>query len=172
MPGRRSSDEADRPAVRRAAGAGDFAEARRLFREYSESLDFSLRFQAFEEELGALERLYAPPANCLLLASCGGAIAGCVALRAFAPGICEMKRLFVLPAFRGRRLGRLLTEAIIAEARSAGYATMRLDTVPSMAAAVALYRSLGFAEIAAYYHNPIPGAMYMELDLRERRPLR
>jgi putative acetyltransferase len=109
---------------------------------------------------------YAPPGGRLLLAQCGGEWAGCVALHRLAPDICEMKRLYVRPPFRGKRLGFALVEQLMAEARRMGYRSMRLDTVaPVMKEAVKMYRRFGFREIAPYCDNPIQGAMYMELDL-------
>jgi len=148
-----------------ACGARRWSEVRALFQEYSDSLDFDLRFQDFEQELANVERIYSPPDGLLLLAELDGQTAGCVALRRSSGDTCEMKRLYLRPAFHGRGVGRLLAEAIIGEARRVGYRTMRLDTVPSMVAALSLYRSLGFVEIPAYYANPIPGALYLELTL-------
>ncbi|HVI09761.1 MAG TPA: GNAT family N-acetyltransferase [Candidatus Binatia bacterium] len=140
--------------------------ARELFVEYAKSLGFSLCFQNFDQELATLPGDYAPPAGRLLLVEHEGRLAGCVALRPKEPGICEMKRLFLRPEFRGKGLGRVIAERIIAEARAIGYRKMRLDTVePVMKDAVAMYRRLGFKEIAAYCENPMDGVLYMELDL-------
>ena len=140
-----------------------------LFREYERSLDVDLCFQGFEQELAGLPGAYAPPAGRLLLAIADGRPAGCGALRPFGEGISEMKRLYVRPWFRGRQVGRRLATALIGEARTIGYACMRLDTLPSMKEAIALYRALGFVETAPYTLNPIPGALFMELDLRIKR---
>jgi putative acetyltransferase len=142
------------------------AQVRELFLEYAQSLGFSLCFQGFDQELAGLPGDYAPPDGRLLLAEYQGQLAGCVALHKLQAGICEMKRLYVRPAFRGQGLGRLLAERIVNEARTIGYVRLCLDTVaPVMQNAVALYRLLGFHEIAPYRANPIPGALYMELDL-------
>jgi len=142
------------------------AQARELFQEYAQSLGFSLCFQNFDKELAGLPGDYSPPEGRLLLAECEGQLAGCVALHALKPGICEMKRLYLRPQFRGHGLGRALAQRIIAEARQVGYQRMRLDTVePVMKDAVAMYRKLGFEEIAPYCANPIVGALYLELQL-------
>ena len=142
------------------------AQARELFLEYAQSLGFSLCFQNFDKELAGLPGDYAPPKGRLLLAEYEGQLAGCVALHALEPDVCEMKRLYLRPQFRGRGLGRVLAERIIAEARQIGYRRMRLDTVePVMNDAVAMYRKLGFKDIAPYCANPIAGALYMELEL-------
>jgi putative acetyltransferase len=142
------------------------ARARELFLEYAQSLGFSLCFQGFDKELAGLPGDYAPPEGRLLLTEYDGRLAGCVALHSLEPGICEMKRLYLRPEFRGKGLGRALAERIIAEARLIGYRRMRLDTVePVMRDAVAMYRKLGFREVAPYRTNPIAGAMYMELEL-------
>jgi putative acetyltransferase len=139
--------------------------ARTLFREYQQSLGVDLCFQNFEQELASLPGDYAPPSGRLLLARSGLEVAGCVALRKIGEGLCEMKRLYVRDAFRGQGLGRKLAEAILAEARRIGYRKMRLDTLPSMRAAIPLYRSLGFSEIAPYTVNPVEGALFVEKEL-------
>jgi ribosomal protein S18 acetylase RimI-like enzyme len=155
-----------------AAASPDLDAIRQLFREYEAEIGVDLCFQGFEEELANLPGGYAPPHGRLLLARSPGELLGCVALRPLknADGICEMKRLFVRPAFRRSGIGRDLVERIISEARSAGYRAMRLDTLASMTKAQQLYRRLGFREIPAYYPNPLPGVTYMELDLTEERP--
>lgn len=149
-----------------AASAAQITQARELFLEYAQSLGFSLCFQSFDQELAGLPGDYAPPDGRLLLAHYNGELAGCVALHRLEPKICEMKRLYLRSQFRGKGVGRALAETIIGEARGIGYERMRLDTVePVMKDAVAMYRRLGFKEIAPYRTNPIEGAMYMELRL-------
>jgi putative acetyltransferase len=138
---------------------------RALFEEYAEALGVDLGFQDFERELAELPGDYVPPGGRLLLAL-DPEPAGCVALRPFEPGVCEMKRLYVRPAYRGSGFGRLLAEQIVAAGRDAGYERMRLDTLPTMAAARALYESLGFVEIEPYRPNPVHGTTYFELALR------
>jgi ribosomal protein S18 acetylase RimI-like enzyme len=151
--------------IRQAHEGEALAAARQLFEEYAASLDISLCFQGFDEELSSLPGAYAPPRGRLLLASRGKESAGCVALRPLEPEICEMKRLYVRPAYRSDGVGRLLAERVIHEAAMAGYRRMRLDTLPTMEAALALYRRLGFREIAPYTANPVKGAVFLELQL-------
>src|ERR1700683_1424905 len=152
--------------VVQAKSPAQIVQARELFLEYAQSLGFSLCFQGFDKELAELPGDYAPPEGRLLLAEYEGRLASCVALHKLDSGVCEMKRLYLRPEFRGRGLGRVLAERIIAEARQIGYRRMRLDTVePVMKDAVAMYRKLGFKEIAPYGANPIAGALYMELEL-------
>jgi len=143
----------------------DLEIARGFFETYAASLDFDLDFQGFEEELSSLPGQYAPPAGRLLISTYGDAPAGCIALRKLENSICEMKRLYVKPQFRGLGIGRALAEAIIEEAKEIGYHYMRLDTVPSMERARSLYASLGFKKIGAYRYNPIQGTEFMELAL-------
>src|SRR5205823_8960547 len=146
-----------------ASSAEEIEAARTLFKEYGASLGFSLCFQNFDQELATLPGTYAPPQGRLLLAldgwsSLNGArqYAGCAALHPLEADICEMKRLFVRPEFRGRGLGKVLIEKIIAAAREIGYRRMRLDTVPGvMDAAIKTYRTIGFREITPYTHNPV-----------------
>jgi putative acetyltransferase len=149
-----------------AESPNQIAVVRELFLEYAQSLGFSLCFQNFDQELANLPGDYAPPEGCLLLAMQDGQPAGCVALHKLDDEYCEMKRLYVRSQFRGHGLGLTLAERVIADARQIGYKYLRLDTVePVMRAAVAMYRRLGFREIAPYRPNPIEGALYMELQL-------
>lgn len=143
----------------------EFEIIRELLVEYADSLGFDLDFQNFNKELADLPGEYSTPRGCILLAEYKNQLAGCIALRPRSDQICEMKRLYVRPQFRGIGIGRALAEAIIEKARKIGYTCMRLDTVPSMKAARALYMSLGFEEIGPYIYNPIEGAVFMELKL-------
>jgi putative acetyltransferase len=153
-------------SLSQAESQGQIAQVREFFLEYAQSLGFSLCFQNFDRELAELPGDYCPPHGRLLLAEFAGELAGCVALHKLEAGICEMKRLYVRPSFRGKNLGRALAETIIAEARQIRYHRMRLDTVgPVMKDAVGLYRKLGFREIAPYRPNPMDGTLYMELHL-------
>jgi GNAT superfamily N-acetyltransferase len=162
---------ADAPEIRliRADAPTWLEPAREILREYAASLAVDLCFQNFDAELAALPGDYAAPSGQLLLAYVGDALAGCGAMRALADvdyaNACEMKRLFVRPAFRRFGLGRALAEALLDEARRAGYSVMLLDTLDDMESARELYATLGFAEIAPYYYNPIPGAHYLKAEL-------
>jgi putative acetyltransferase len=140
--------------------------ARGLFEEYAAELGHDLEFQHFSQELESLPGAYVPPRGRLLLATHDDAPAGCVALREQDATTCEMKRMYVRPDFRRQGIGRRLAVEIIAAARRIGYQRMRLDTLRPMSIPRALYRSLGFREVPAYYENPIPGAVFLELDLR------
>jgi ribosomal protein S18 acetylase RimI-like enzyme len=147
-------------------GGPELEEIRALFLEYARSLDFSLCFQNFDDELRQLPGDYAPPDGRILLCRVDGQTAGCIAVKSLGGGICEMKRLFVRPAFRGRKIGSLLASKLIKEAKEIGYRAMRLDTIAvTMKPAIELYRSLGFREIPPYCDNPIPNAVYFELTL-------
>ena len=153
-------------ALSQAESPAQIDQARELFLEYAKTLNFSLCFQSFDKELAGLPGDYAPPEGRLLLAEYEGQLAGCVALHKLEAHTCEMKRLYLRPAFRGKGFGRAIAERIIAEARQIGYRRMRLDTVaPVMKDAVAMYRKFGFKEIAPYRTNPNPGTLYMELEL-------
>ncbi len=153
-------------SIRRADPTDDLDTVRRLFREYVDRLDFNLDFQDVEEELEALPGPYAAPEGAILLATVDDGAVGVVAVQPLdEDGVCEMKRLYVSPDYRTRGIGRALGEAILDTARALEYDTMRLDTVASMEAARALYRSLGFRERSAYYHNPLDDVVYMERSL-------
>jgi len=151
--------------IRQAATPVQIESARTLFGEYAAALGFDLGFQDFDKELAGLPGDYAPPSGRLFLTYADDALAGCVALHPMGEGICEMKRMYVRPAFRGLGLGRKMAEKCIEEARAIGYRSMRLDTIATMTEAIVLYRSLGFSEITPYRFNPVPGAIYMELGL-------
>ena len=153
--------------IRRATTTADINATRTLFRRYAEELGIDLCFQGFQEELDTLPGPYAAPDGTILLAETDAhAPVGCVALKPLeAPEICEMKRLYVAPDYRGHGLGRRLAERILEAAHIRNYTTMRLDTLDSLHAALALYRDLGFEEITAYYTNPLPNVIYMEKEL-------
>ena len=142
----------------------DRATVEALFREYVGSLTEDISFQNVDNELAGLPGKYARPGGVVLIAWDGTDAAGAVAYRMVEPGVCEMKRLYVRPAFRGRGLARALANELIEAARARGYRTMLLDTLASMGAARALYRDLGFVPVAPYYENPLPGVAYMALD--------
>jgi len=161
-----STSSVTKTELHQAESPAQIAAIRELFLEYAKSLSFNLCFQSFDQELASLPGDYAPPDGRLLLATQQGSPRGCVALHKLADGICEMKRLYVRPQFRGKGFGKILAERVIADAREIGYQKLRLDTVESdMGTAIAMYRKLGFREIAPYRANPIEGALYMELEL-------
>lgn len=149
------------PATSRAA----IAVVRALILEYRHSLGVDLAFQHFDDEVASLGTVYGPPGGALLLAALDDVPAGCVGVRAFSAGCCEMKRLYVTPAARGHGLGRQLAHAAMAEARALGYRVMRLDTLPMMHDAQALYMTLGFHDIPPYRHSPVAGTRYLEASL-------
>ena len=150
-----------------AESTAQVADARKLFIEYSDWLGLDLCFQNFEKELAELPGAYAPPDGRLFLALSENELAGCVCLRKIGDGVCEMKRLYVRPEFRGLGIGKLMAARLIEEARALSYERMRLDTLPAqMGEAIRMYRSLGFFEIEPYYHNPVAGALFMELRLK------
>jgi len=151
---------------RQAADASDLDEIRRLFMEYAGSLDIDLEFQKFDEELGSLPGKYAPPDGRLILALVDGKPAGCIALRKISGDICEMKRLYVRDDYKGLGLGKRLVSLILEEARKQAYSRIRLDTLSTMEAALALYDSFGFYDIEPYIYNPIAGARYLERELK------
>ena len=148
-----------------ARTAAHYQYAHNLFVQYADSLGFDLEFQGFSRELATLPGDYTPPPGCILLAELSGNYVGCVALRPWENKICEMKRLFVIPEYRRRNVGRTLTCAVIDRAREMGYEKMRLDTIESMKAAKRLYHTLDFRTIQAYCYNPLENPSYMELDL-------
>ena len=146
----------------------EIAQAKALIIEYAEALGIDLSFPAFDGEIASFPGAYSSPNGVVLLASIVVALAGCVCVRGLSEDrVCEMKRLYVRPAFRGRAIGRRLAEAAIQAARDLGYGVMRLDTLGGMAEAISLYRSLGFCSIGSYYPNPIPDVEYFELTLTD-----
>lgn len=151
--------------IRSASSDADFAQARALFEEYAAGLGIDLCFQGFSQELDTLSRMYGPPRGALLLAEMEGRPAGCAAVRPLEDSTCELKRVYVRPAFRGAGLGRRLTESALQAAREMGYTRVRLDTLPQMDAAQHLYENLGFRDIPAYYGEPMAGQRFMEAVL-------
>ena len=154
--------------IAEAVTTADYAAGRAMFEEYARAIDVDLRFQDFAAELDRLSVMYAPPAGALLLARAGQEVAGCVGLRKLRDDICEMKRLYVTPSFRGRHLGRRMAEDIVQRARELGYRTLVLDTLGTMEAAQSLYLSMGFKPATSYYVNPLPNVKYFSLDLQQR----
>lgn len=149
-----------------AAAGDDFVAVRQLLQEYVESRPNDPALVDFPSEFAALEQHYGAPHGQMLLAHQDGVPAGCVAFHPLEEGVCEMKRLYVSPQFRGRGIGRGLVMTLLIEAEKAGYGKMRLDSIPSMKAAQELYTSMGFYEIPDYRNNPNPGTRYYELNLR------
>jgi ribosomal protein S18 acetylase RimI-like enzyme len=152
-----------------AVNSADYAVGRALFEEYARAIDVDLCFQDFAAELDRLSVMYAPPAGALLLARSGSEVAGCVGLRKLRDDICEMKRLYVRPTFRGRHVGRRMAEEIVRRARELHYRTLVLDTLGTMEAAQGLYVSMGFTPATSYYVNPLPNVKYYSLDLQRHR---
>jgi ribosomal protein S18 acetylase RimI-like enzyme len=151
--------------IRDALFPDDLPVVRGLFEEYAAGLGIDLGFQGFAEELAGLPGRYARPAGGVWLAEMDGTVAGCVALRPLTGDRAEVKRLYVRPAFRGTGVGRALAEHVLQAAAGMGYRRVCLDTMPSMAGAIALYRSLGFTEVEPYCHNPVPGALFLGREL-------
>jgi len=158
-------ESAPNPVIRSVASPDDIVIVRALFQEYARELAVDLCFQGFAAECASLPGAYAPPRGRLLLAEVDGQDVGCVALRRLDGSTAEMKRLYVRPAWRATGLGRRLATTVIAEAAALGYQRLRLDTLPSMRAAIAMYRALGFREIDPYYPNPVAGALFLERAL-------
>ena len=148
-----------------ATSAEDYTAGRTLIGEYAAALGVDLCFQNFSEEIANLPKSYGPPHGCLLLARINGEKVGCVAVRRQGAAVCEMKRLYVKPQYRGAGLGRRLAESAIGHAQHLGYIRMVLDTLPSMTEARSLYRSFGFEEVEAYYRNPLGGVRYLAREL-------
>ena len=146
--------------------AEDWRQARQLIEEYAASLNLDLSFQNFAHELEHLTSEYAPPTGAFLLAEENDVYVGCIGVRQSSHGVGEIKRLYVVPTARGRGVGRLLAEGILATAKQLGYTRLLLDTLPSMREAQSLYVSLGFKPTAAYRFNPVPGTAFLELELR------
>jgi ribosomal protein S18 acetylase RimI-like enzyme len=151
--------------IRLATSDADYEAARGLIIEYATWLDEDFCVHRFDEEMQGIRTMYGPPGGVLLLARIDDEAVGCIGYRTLEPGVCEMKRLYVVPAARDRGIGRSLVDRLIAEARQAGFHSMVLDTIPKLATAHALYRKIGFVEIAPYYDNPIPDVTFMALEL-------
>ncbi|MBI5402868.1 MAG: GNAT family N-acetyltransferase [Ignavibacteriae bacterium] len=143
----------------------DYEDAKVLFLEFADSLNFNLCFQNFQKEIEDLPAMYSEPGGCLLLSCENEKPFGCVAVRKFEDGICEMKRLYIPESHRGRGIGRELAERIISKAKELGYKKMRLDTLETMKEAISLYKTMGFCEITKYRENPIKEVVYMEINL-------
>lgn len=153
-------------ATIREAAPADLAQVRTLFEEYAAWLAVDLCFQGFAEEVATLPGAYAPPRGRLYVAEAGATLVGCIALRPLSePGVGEVKRLYVRPAARGTKLGEALVRRLLSDARAIGYRELRLDTLAFMRDAHKLYARLGFTECSPYYHNPLPGAVYMSFAL-------
>ncbi|MDY6966247.1 MAG: GNAT family N-acetyltransferase [Halobacteriota archaeon] len=154
--------------IKQAETTDEIDKVRQLFREYEAYLGVNLCFQNFEEELASLPGKYAPPGGALLIGLDGERTVGCVAIRKLDDGICEMKRLFVRPEARGTGLGRQLAQEIIIVAQQLGYSLMRLDTLDRLSEAMLLYENFGFRRIKSYYENPLPGVVFLELELNKK----
>lgn len=154
-----------RVVIAPAASPGELAAVRTLVEEYQRSLGIDLEFQGFSHELAHLGEMYGPPDGALFLAVLDGVAVGCVGVRRFDARCCEMKRLYVRPQGRGHGLGRALAVRAMEAGRAAGYAAMRLDTLPTMRDAQALYERLGFRDVAAYRANPVAGTRFLEAPL-------
>ena len=153
--------------IKEPKSAADVDIVRELFREYERAIGIDLCFQGFQDELETLPGKYGRPDGRLYLAYSGEEVSGCVGFRKIADGVCEMKRLYVRPEYRGEKIGRILAEKTVVVARETGYRIMRLDTLNTMHEAIGLYESLGFRRTEPYYSNPHPSAVYMELNLEE-----
>ena len=151
-----------------ATSAKDYAAGKTLIEEYAAALGVDLCFQNFSEEIANLPKIYGSARGCLLLARINRELVGCVAIRSQSADICEMKRLYVKPQYRGAGLGRRLAETAIHSAQKLGYSRMVLDTLPSMTEAQSLYESLGFRENEGYYPNPVHGVRYLARDFTGR----
>ncbi|WP_205513716.1 GNAT family N-acetyltransferase [Longitalea arenae] len=151
--------------LKKAATIRDFENGKQLFLQYVQSLDFELNFQDLDRELAEIATEYNDPKGVLLLVYDGDKAIACAGVRKIDATVAELKRMFVDPRYRGRQLGQQLLQQAVSAAKALGYRSIRLDTVPSMQAAIKLYRSAGFYEIEAYRFNPVPGAIFMEKTL-------